>query len=687
MRWFCQLTTSSLVAVLSLASCGSNSGSPALEIIVQPDGGGDFGGDPGGMDVLEPGIDGGPGCVGGDPCDDGDPCTWGEICMNGVCVGGTTTVCDDGRDCTSDACDGKGNCEYVLLDDFCLISGMCRAGGETDPANECVRCDPQQSLDTWTNLAEGTCDPTPALGPCDGAVTDGSCVDGVCVPEPAPSPKDCDDGNPCTDDHCYPDNGCVNKPTSGAVCWLTDACEAGTCNQGQCIVPPGAGCDDLNPCTENTCDPVTGCTNTPLDQVPCPDESVCTVESSCVSGSCLGLDVNCNDGNICTLDGCDPVTGCFHDLDDNECCEKGQSKCDDGNPCTDDGCSEDGAIECIYTFNQASCDDGDPCTVVDSCSDGDCLGMAKDCNDGNPCTLDSCTGGVCANEAHLEGSQCDDGLECSTSDHCKDGQCVADTSECVCQPVFWPVVSKMTSMSIAATGNPGDGLDLDGDPGTCTPATDCSAGIDNSLGPLSSLGNDAIQESMADGDIIILMEHRDFHIDGTPYSIAVYVGKDLDPSNPACDVQTQTCAYLVDNESLNVDCNPLVSLDNAVYSNGKLTAGGAGYTFPFDLPILGDVSLHVDLFYATIHANVTLSGNKVTAMDGILGGAVPKAQLKAAIESLPPDTDLPLPKEQIITLLDLLVQPDIDGDGDGVKESASIGIHFTAIAGTISGLE
>lgn len=686
MRW--TLSASLLAAVaLSMASCGSDTGTPGIDAIVTPDPGGDTGNDTGGVDAPDPGKESGSGCLDGDPCDDGDPCTFGETCQGSVCGGGTPAVCDDGRDCTSDSCDGKGNCEYVLMDGFCLISGVCHASGGLAPSNECVHCDPVGSLDSWTNLADATCDPASFLGPCDSPVVDGICEEGVCVPEPDPLPKDCDDDNPCTDDHCDGSIGCVNKPTSGAQCWLDSACEAGTCNQGVCVIPQGASCDDGNPCTEDTCDPVAGCINAPLDQVPCISDSVCIIESACVGGSCQGLEVNCNDGNICTLDGCDPVTGCFHDLADNECCEQGQSKCDDGNPCTDDGCSEDGALECVYTFNQASCDDGDPCTLVDSCSEGDCLGMAKDCNDGNACTLDSCSQGICANEPQLEGSQCDDGLECSTGDHCEGGQCVADTSECVCQPVFWPVVSKMTSMAIAATGNPGDGLDLDGDPVSCTPATDCSGGIDNSLGPLASLGNEAIQDSMTGGDIIILLEHRDFQIDGTPYSIAVYVGKDLDPSNPGCDVQAETCAYLVDEDSLDADCNPLVSLDNAVYSNGKLTAGGAGYTFPFDLPILGDVSLHVDLFYATIKADVTLSGNQITAMDGILGGAVPKAQLKTAIESLPPDTDLPLPKEQIITLLDLLVQPDIDGDGDGVKESASIGIHFTAIAGTISGLE
>jgi hypothetical protein len=38
-------------------------------------------------------------------------------------------------------------------------------------------------------------------------------------------------------------------------------------------------------------------------------------------------------------------------------------------------------------------------------------------------------------------------------------------------------------------------------------------------------------------------------------------------------------------------------------------------------------------------------------------------------------------------MIDALIQPDIDGDGDGKKESASIGIQITAIPATITGVE
>jgi hypothetical protein len=47
---------------------------------------------------------------------------------------------------------------------------------------------------------------------------------------------------------------------------------------------------------------------------------------------CLGIaDLDCNDGNGCTTDGCEPATGCVHDFNENPC--------NDGNACTtDDAC-------------------------------------------------------------------------------------------------------------------------------------------------------------------------------------------------------------------------------------------------------------------------------------------------------------------------------------------------------------
>ncbi len=99
------------------------------------------------------------------------------------------------------------------------------------------------------------------------------------------------------------------------------------------------------------------------------------------------------------------------------------------------------------------------------------------------------------------------------------------------------------------------------------------------------------------------------------------------------------------------------------------------------------MTLTITLYDARIEADGVVSGDQVTFIQGILAGAVPKQQLKDAIAALPPEVELPMPKEQIIALLDLLVQADMDGNGDGQKESASIGIRLEGIAGLITGLD
>ena len=96
--------------------------------------------------------------------------------------------------------------------------------------------------------------------------------------------------------------------------------------------------------------------------------------------------------------------------------------CDDNNPCTVDSC--DPASGCAHTTVSlgSACDDGNACTVGDSCGGDVCAGIAKNCDDANTCTDDACAlGGTCT---HLPNAQavCDDGNVCTTN-YCVSGQC------------------------------------------------------------------------------------------------------------------------------------------------------------------------------------------------------------------------------------------------------------------------
>lgn len=87
-------------------------------------------------------------------------------------------------------------------------------------------------------------------------------------------------------------------------------------------------CEDGNICTMDVCDPLTGCTNdNVLDGTPCSDNSICNGYETCQSGVCTaGMPAQCNDHNPCTVDPCDPLTGCRNDaVPDGTSCEDGVS--------------------------------------------------------------------------------------------------------------------------------------------------------------------------------------------------------------------------------------------------------------------------------------------------------------------------------------------------------------------------
>jgi len=265
----------------------------------------------------------------GRPCDDGNICTRPDVCTtSGVCAG-QPVDCNDNNPCTLDRCNpNTGLCEHVP-----------------------VNCDDQN--------------------PC----TADSCVptSGQCKHDPIV----CDDNNPCTQDSCDPTTGqCRFTPIVGATCSDGDPC-----TQGDICVQTPTGvicrgtpvtCDDNNPCTKDSCDPTSGlCRLDPQPGAPCDDGDLCTQPDVCVPNAaggitCQGTPVDCDDGNQCTRDFCDPATGlCRHD-------PLVGVACDDGNACTqDDHCVQiPGAVVCQGT--PVNCDDNNPCTQ-DRCDPTGCI--------------------------------------------------------------------------------------------------------------------------------------------------------------------------------------------------------------------------------------------------------------------------------------------------------------------------
>jgi hypothetical protein len=423
-------------------------------------------------------------------CLDGDACTIGDHCEAGICMG-APIACDDGNPCTDDLCDGLGGCEFLANTascddgDPCTVADGCQATLcvgfavacdcqttadclELDDGNPCtgtlvcakddlpytcqldpstvVHCDPPEGPDAFCLTA--ICDP--ASGQCkimpdhDGlACDDGdactvgeTCQEGLCD---GGVPANCNDGNLCTDDSCDPATGCDHVPNTapcqdGNACTLGDACANGTCLPGK-----SPNCNDNNPCTDDDCDPTSGCTHV-ANSAGCSDGDECSSGDHCENGTCISTgNVNCDDKNPCTDDLCTPAGGCAHInngapcSDQNACtvndecvsglCKPGASlACNDGNPCTDDSCDQ--ALGCLYAANTQACDDGNACTLNDTCKGGACKSViALDCDDDNVCTTDTCTPAQGCVHA-LNTAPCDDGNPCTTKDQCQLGECI-----------------------------------------------------------------------------------------------------------------------------------------------------------------------------------------------------------------------------------------------------------------------
>jgi hypothetical protein len=143
-----------------------------------------------------------------------------------------------------------------------------------------------------TLLASASITPSPTITLNSGLPLCGSC-------------GNCDDGNVCTDDVCNPQSGCMHINNT-AACNDGNACTINdTCSGGACVGGPPISCDDSNACTEDSCDPSSGCVHTSIADCcdtdsQCASSDLCTTNNRCVNHACVSDSVNCDDNNPCT---------------------------------------------------------------------------------------------------------------------------------------------------------------------------------------------------------------------------------------------------------------------------------------------------------------------------------------------------------------------------------------------------
>ncbi len=367
--------------------------------------------------------------------------------------------------------------------------------GETDPNNPdtdgdgvldgqdaCQGTAPGAAVNaSGCSCAQITCD--------DGNVCNGveTCSAGVCHTGTAPS---CDDGNPCTTDTCDPARGCVHINNTAPCADDGNACTTDVCAGGVCTHPTradGTACDDglfctvgdtcqagvcrgggpnctgyTTACRTGACDETLHqCYTTPRpDGTSCSDGNACNGVETCQAGTCVTSSApNCDDGNPCTVDGCDPTGGCTHTpladgascangvfCDGDETCQAGvctpglPRSCDDGNACTTDTCNES-LKQCVHQSDgcgcqtDADCASSDPCTTNHRCSTGQCLSDPVVCPGTTVCTQATCDPALGCQVTNLPDlTACDDGNACTTGTVCLQGVCRVPNADPVDAP-------------------------------------------------------------------------------------------------------------------------------------------------------------------------------------------------------------------------------------------------------------
>ena len=464
---------------------------------------------------------------------------------------------------------------------------------------------------------------------------------------------------------------------SGCVVWRADASSGcsnrcGWVDECQCMCK----CDSGEICSGGwcvTCSPYCGSRECGGDGCGgscggCVESEICSSGGKCLDPEllCAGA---CADGDcgVKSLEGkeCD----CGNDCPEGEACNTTLNKCECVPVCFDEAAGV--PYECGHDSCEGNCGE---------CEYGDCIDHVcfceQDC-EGKSCGSDGC-GGVCPNL-------------CAEDAWCYEFQCAeqCDHSE----TVFSPDATKVVSLVFGKGGHPGEALDVDRDPDTCSPAGDCQGGLDNAASGI--LGNvdafvdaDALAEEWLEGDLVLLKELVDPTWDGQPFTFRVYHGQKVYPEGE-CDDSLATCPYYASFDSFHpLTCEVYNVFDNAVIEDGRLRAGGKGYAINIVFRDEAFMGLEATLHQVVLEAEVLEGPGGLSLVNGVTGGAVRKQALLEAVYMVPEEdrVDWPVGLDMIRNLLDMFLESDLDLDGDGELDAISYGVRFSTVPANIVGV-
>ncbi len=310
----------------------------------------------------------------GTSCNDGNASTIGDTCTAGVCAGVVPQClnngqCDDGKACTTDACDPTSHaCTHEVVTGSCFIDGICHADGDTNGANACLACTSATSNNGWTNANESF-----------SCGTAGTCASGKCV-DPWPPIAPLANGKTCT----LPTCDASSKPAfyAGGNWTVTTKTVSTTCNALIQLVEPRANVGYTKTGSAHPQNFVGGCDYAPGGTTTQIGTIVSNVEASCSVSVDANYGVTSVETSIVTY-GAGKGTGT--------------------------------ATATLYDLPAIAGEPGNSCQIVvqvtvqhvpDCAADGDC-------SDGISCTTDVCSSGIC--QHNLAPATCLIG-----------GQCIAD---------------------------------------------------------------------------------------------------------------------------------------------------------------------------------------------------------------------------------------------------------------------
>lgn len=447
----------------------------------------------------------------GTACPSVNPCDLVSKCVQGHCNPQITIACPSNNQCELNGFCNRttGQCENPPVPDNtpCTTTNAC-ASQSVCSNKQCVdtdfiKCNSSNVCIDYTCDPLSGCVPNFNQNPCDGhnkCFLNFQCVNGIC-PSTTDFPVDCNDNDPCTQDDCYSQIGCVHTPI--AECY---ACTLNATNFGGAPECPPIPCKKAYCGADHTCYYV----NDDTYLQGCIDTIFCNGQERCSNGQCLrGVPPSCDDANGCTIDDCNttldrctnvPNTGLQCGLPDMcvysaQCSNQGNCVPVDSvncSPSTDQckvlaGCnSTSGQCDYVDAVDGTSCVSSNPCALQSECKRGICEDVSlKQCFSIDQCHFpgqcDPLTGN-CSTPAKPDNAPCDDKRNCTVGDSCQNAQCQPGPFS-YCDNIVHDPQCQLVVCTDGANGAHCSIVDLDGETcddglpnGVCTKRKVCSAG-------------------------------------------------------------------------------------------------------------------------------------------------------------------------------------------------------------------